>query len=39
MGWDGNGRPTEETLRKLMLENLLLNRMPGFLEELAVSET
>jgi len=38
MGWDGNGRPTEETLGKLMLGNLLQNRMPGPREELAVSE-
>lgn len=38
MGWDGNGRPTEETLRKLELDNLLQNRMLSE-KVLAVSET
>ena len=39
MGWDGNGQPVEETIRKLELGNLLLNRMSDFQKVLAVSET
>ncbi len=38
MGWDGNGRPTEDTLEKLKLGNLLQSRMPGHQKELAASE-
>jgi aldehyde:ferredoxin oxidoreductase len=39
MGWDGNGRPTEETFRELGLEYLLPNGVSGAGKALAVSGT
>jgi aldehyde:ferredoxin oxidoreductase len=39
MGWDRDGRPRQETIAELELENLLQNRMPGLQKMLAISET
>jgi aldehyde:ferredoxin oxidoreductase len=39
MGWNEEGRPTEETFRELELESLVRDRMSSSQEVLAVSET
>ena len=39
MGWDEDGRPTEETFRELELESLVRDRMSGAQKVMAVSET